>query len=155
MFDTLLPQCIDQAYRGHKLALWLFGLVVSMKTTQSLFIFFNGYSTVISADGIPLDTYPPAAAQNVVALFTLYSLSRLFLMLLCVLALVRYRRAIPFMFALLALNYLAAQLVLRFVPMNRTGTPPASIVNLVLFALMILGLALSLRPPLRALDAPQ
>ena len=144
MFNQLLPRQIDNTYRGHKLALWLLGLVVLVRFIQSLVLLFNGYSVVMSADGIPLDTYPPAAAQTIVALFSLAAVSRLFILLLCVLALVRYRRAIPFMFALLLLSYLAGQLLLQFVPMVRTGAPRAQTVNLVLFALMIIGLALSL-----------
>jgi len=31
MFDQLLPLTIDNTYRGHKLALWLFGLLLIMK----------------------------------------------------------------------------------------------------------------------------
>jgi hypothetical protein len=57
---------------------------------------------------------------------------------------VRYRSAIAFMFALLMLHYLASQLILQFVPVVRTGTPPGPVVNLMLFGLMIVGLALSL-----------
>lgn len=48
------------------------------------------------------------------------------------------------MFALLALNYLAAQLVFMFVPLDRVGMPVGPLVNLLLFALMVVGLALSL-----------
>lgn len=145
MLSQLLPQRIDNKYRGYKHALWLFGVVVSVRITQSLLVIFNGYSVARSADGVPLDTYTPAAAQTVVALFALGGLSRLIISLLCVLVLVRYRSAIPFMFALLVLNYLASQLILLFVPIVTTGTPPASIVNPILFALTIAGLALSLR----------
>jgi hypothetical protein len=36
MINQLLPQCIDNTYRGHKLALWLFALVVFVKALQSL-----------------------------------------------------------------------------------------------------------------------
>ena|SRR5882724_4799519 len=144
MFDKLLPQRIDNTYRGHKVALWLFGLVVGVMITQSVFIIFNSYSTIINADGIPLDNYQPAAAQTIVALWALRALSRLIISLLCLLVLVRYRSAIPFMFALLLLNYLAGQLILQFFPLVRTGTPPGPIVNLIMFALMIIGLALSL-----------
>jgi hypothetical protein len=144
MISHLLPHHIDNTYRGHKLALWLFVLVLSVKTFQSLFVIFNGYSVAGSADGIPLDTFTPAAAQTVVALFVLLGVLRLIMSLLCVLALVRYRSAIPFMFALLALEYLARQLVLHFVPIVRTGTVPGPVVNLVLFSLTIVGLALSL-----------
>jgi hypothetical protein len=144
MFNKLLPQRIDNTYRGHKLALWLFALVVSVKILQSLFVIFNGYSVVRSADGIPLDTYTPTGAQTVVAMFAISGLSRLIISLLCVLALVRYRSVIPFMFVLLALDYLSRQLILHFVPLVRTGTPPGPVVNLILFSLSIVGLALSL-----------
>lgn len=77
-------------------------------------------------------------------MWALSGLYRLIIYLLCVLVLVRYRSAIPFMFALLALEFLAAQLILHFIPLVRTGTPPASFVNRILFALMIVGLVLSL-----------
>lgn len=144
MLNQLLPQRLDNSYRGQKLALWLFGLVVAVRITQSLVILFNGPTVVKSADGIPLDSYPASAAQNILALFALSAVSRLSILLLCVLALVRYRSAVPFMLAFLALSYLAGQLALQFVPLVRTGTPPGPIVNLVLFAMMIVGLALSL-----------
>lgn len=64
MFSNLLPQRIDNAYRGHKLALWILALVVSVKIVQGLMVMFNGDSVVRSADGIPLDTYTPADCQR-------------------------------------------------------------------------------------------
>lgn len=145
MFDKLLPRPIDNTYRGHKVALWLFGLVVGLRTLQSLAVIFNGYSTAINADGLPLDSYPPAAAQNVVALFALSSLWRLTFCSVCVLVLARYRSAVPLMFAVLTLNFIAAQLLFWFVPLVRTGTPPGPYVNLAQFALTVIGLVLSLR----------
>lgn len=144
IFNRLLPQRIDNTYRGRKLALWLFGLAVAVRITQSVLIIVNGYSIAQSADGIPLETYAPAAAQTIVAIFAISSLNRLIISLLCVLVLVRYRSAIPFMFAVLLLNYLAGQLILRFIPLVTTGTPPGPIVNFTMFTLMIVGLALSL-----------
>src|SRR5271157_5776109 len=101
MINKLLPQRIDNTYRGHKLALWLFALSVSVKIFQSLMVIFNGNSTAIYADGFPLITFPPAAAQTVIALFALSGLRLLIISLLCVLVLVRYRSMISFMFALL------------------------------------------------------
>ena len=144
MFKRLLPQRIDNTYHGYKLALWLFGLVVSVKMLQGLMAIFNGYSIAGSADGIPLDTYSSEAAQTVLALFAISGLARLIMSLLCILALVRYRSAITFMFALLGLDYLARQLILHFLPIVRAGTPPGVVMNLILFALTIVGLALSL-----------
>src|SRR4051812_18283730 len=142
----LLPRQIDQTYRGRRVALWILGLVVALKITQSAEIIFNTRQTVISADGIPLDSYPPGAAQTVVALFALSSLYRLFLISLCLLALVRYRSAVPFMFALLATHFLAATLLLRFLPLDGAGTAPGSLLNLAIFTLMVTGLILSLWP---------
>src|SRR5438067_13020311 len=133
MFDQLLPRHIENTYHGRKLALWLFALVVSVKILQSLMVMFDGDSVVRSADGIPLDTYTPAGAQTVLAIWALSGLERLIISLLCVLVLVRYRSVITFMFALLALDYLSRQLILQFVPIVRTGTPPGPVVNLILF----------------------
>ena len=49
------------------------------------------------------------------------------------------------MFALLLLQFLAGRLILRLLPVVRTGTPPGFYVNLAILVLMIVGLALSLR----------
>ena len=149
MFDRLLPQSLDNTYRGHKLALWLFGLVVFSKSAQSLSIMFAGNSTAAGADGIPLATYPPAIAQTVVSLFAQGSVWRLTFCLLCAAVLLRYRNAVPLMFALFVVNYLIAQVMLHFVPFARAGTPPGPLINLVLFSLMVVGLALSLWPGTR------
>ena len=141
---SLFPQTIDNSYRGRKVALWIFGLVVAMRTLQSLFILFNGYNTVTNADGVPLATYPPAAAQTILALFALSSVARLIISFIGIVALVRYRRAIPFMFVVLGLSYLGAQVLTWFIPLVRVGRPPGTIVNLTLFALTLIGLVLSL-----------
>ena len=144
MFDQLFPQRIDNTYRGHKLALWLFGLLLLMKTVISLNSIFNGYSVASSADGIPLDTYPSGAARTVVSLWALMALSQFMICLLCTLVLVRYRGMVPIMFALFLLQHLGGRLILQFLPIDRTGTPPASTINLALLTLIIVGFALSL-----------
>lgn len=144
ILNRFFPDRIDNKYRGHKLALWLFGLVVALKITQSVLIIVNGHSIARSADGIPLETYPVAAAQTIVAILVISSLNRLIISLICAVVLLRYRGAIPLMFAVLALTYLVSQALLRFVPIVTTGTPPGPILNLIMFAMMIAGLALSL-----------
>jgi hypothetical protein len=149
MFEGLLPQRLDNEYRGRTLALWIFGLVVLMKSVQSLSIIFAGNFTAMGADGIPLDTFPPAAAQTVLAVFAQQSLWRLSFCFLCLIALLRYRSAVPLMFALLVANYLAGQVIFRFVLLPRVGTPPGPVINLILFFLMVVGLVLSVRPSSR------
>lgn len=66
---SLLPRALDNAYRGHKLGLWRFGFLVFSKITMGLNVVFNGRFVARSADGIPLEAYPPDATQAVLFLF--------------------------------------------------------------------------------------
>ena len=144
VFSRLFPTRIDNTYHGSRIALWILGLMVAVRTMQSVMILVNGASIAQSADGIPLETYPAAAAQTIVALFALSAVNRLVISLICVVVLVRYRRAVPLMFLLLLVTYAAGQLVGRVIPIVRVGQPPAVVVNLTLLGLTILGLVLSL-----------
>ena len=126
MFDQVLPQRIDNTYRGHKLALWLFGLLLLMKIAMSLSSIFNGYSVATSADGIPLDTFTPAGAQAVIALFAIWGLSHFVICLLCILVLIRYRSMIPFMFAVLLLEHLSRKVIFTSFPSSGSERHPAS-----------------------------
>lgn len=145
MLNRLLPPTIDNTYRGHRLAIWVLALLVLLKTIMSLNSIFNGYDVASSADGIPLDTYPPAAARTIVTLFALLGLGHFVLCALGVLVLVRYRSMIPFLFALLLLEHLSRRLILYVIPIVRVGRPPGFAVNVILLVLMIVGLVLSLR----------
>ncbi len=144
ILDRLLPRRIDNAYQGSNIALWILGLLIAVRTMQSVMLLVNGRSIVQSADGVPLETYPAAAAQTILALFALSAVSRLVISLICVVVLVRYRRAVPLMFLLLLVTYAAGQLVGRVVPIVRVGQPPAAVMNLTLLGLTVIGLVLSL-----------
>lgn len=144
MLDRLLPRQADNAYRGHRLALWLLGALVVFKCGIGFGTLFNGRAAAIGADGIPLDSFGAAGAQAFVALFAAWGLAQVVLNLIAALALVRYRALVPLMFALLLLEHLGRRLVFRILPLPRSGTPPGFWINLALVALMIVGLALSL-----------
>ena len=144
MFDRLLPRRVDNVYSGYQLALWLFALVIFMRVAISVNSIFRGYVVASEADGLPLGTFPPAAAQTVVSLFALLGLSHLMICLLSIVVLIRYRGMVPLMFALLLLENLSRKVILRFFPIVRTGRPPGFYVDFALVGLMIVGLALSL-----------
>lgn len=144
ILSRLFPARIDNTYQGSRVALVILGLLIAVRTMQSVMIIVNGYSIAQSADGIPLETYPAGAAQTIVALFTLSAVNRVVISLICLVVLVRYRRAVPMMFLLLLVTYAAGQLVGRVIPIVRVGQPPAGIINLTLLGLTILGLVLSL-----------
>jgi hypothetical protein len=142
--NPLLPRRADNTYRGHKVALALFALLLLVKTAISLGSILNGHTAASSADGIPLDTYTPAGARTVLSLFALLGLSNLVICFIGTVVLVRYRSLIPFMFALFLVQQLSRKLIFEFLPIARTGTPPGSAINLVILSVMIVGLALSL-----------
>jgi hypothetical protein len=151
MLNRLLPRQADNTYRGHRLALWLFAILVLLKGIISLNSMINGRDVASSADGIPLDTFTPDGARTVVSLFALLGLSNLVICLLCIVVLARYRALIPLMFSLLLLQHLARKLIHQVMPIVTTGTPPGSVINLVLLVLMVVGLALSLWSPKRSM----
>lgn len=152
MLERLLPRRIDNSYRGHGLALWLFGLVVLMKTSIGLGTIFNGRNAAVSADGIPLDTFTAAGAQAFVSIFAAWGVAQATIGLLCIIVLARYRALVPFMFLLLLVEHLARKLVFIVMPLARTADAPGFFINVAIVALMIVGLVLSLRKPDVSLD---
>ena len=142
MINALLPSQLDNAYRGQKVALWIFGLLVLMRTAMSLNSILNAEVVLTAADGIPLQTYPAAAARTIVTLFSLLGLSNLIFYLLSVLVLARYRGMVPLMFTLMLIQQLSARVILYRLPIPRT-TSPGSTISLTLLALTIAGLLLS------------
>lgn len=149
MFDQILPRRVDNSYRGHTLALWLFGVLVFMKTSIGVGTIFNGRNAAVSADGIPLDTFGPAGAQAFVSIFAAWGLAQATLGLLCIVVLARYRALVPFMYGLLLLEHLCRKLIFAVMPIDRTADAPGYFINLALVGLMVIGLVLSLRNPSR------
>lgn len=143
MDNLFLPRSIDNHYRGRTVALWIFWVVVIIRAAQGVSLLVNGYSVVKGADGIPLETFPPAAAQSIVAMFALSGGARLVLSIMGVLILIRYRSAVPLMLALLALDQVVKQLLLYVYPLYRVGNPVGPTVNGVLLALTLIGLVFS------------
>ena len=143
MLEQLLPPRVDNSYRGHKLALWLFALVVLAKLGIGFGSVFNGHEAASKADGIPLDTFPPAATQAVVSLFALLGWLHLMLCAICIVVLVRYRALVPLMLALLIVEFLGRRTILLLMPIERSVSS-GTVINLVILAVMIVALVLSL-----------
>lgn len=144
MIRILLPPRADNSYQGHKSALWIFALIVLMKTGIAASTLFNGRVAATRADGIPLDTFGTAGAQAFVSIFAAWGLAQLMLSAVAVLVLFRYRSLVPFMFSLLLFEHVARRVVFFVLPMPRLGSPPGFWINVVLLGLMAAGLMLSL-----------
>ena len=146
MIDRLLPRHLDNDYRGWTLALWILGAILAVRGVIGFNSIVFTYKIATSADGIPVDTFPSAAAQTALSLFALLGVSSLVASLAGIVTLVRYRGAVPLLFAYLLVEQLLRRAVLRLRPMPRAGTPAGSPVIIALLALTAVGLVLSLLP---------
>jgi len=106
---------------------------------------------VLKADGgaqsistIPLDSYSPSAAQNIVGLFARMGLEQLIFAVILMLVLFRYRAMIPLMYVLIVALYLGSKVVAQFKPLVLAGTSGVSTPMLVIAILSAIGLVLSL-----------
>ena len=144
MFADILPRSIGNTYRGSRLALWLLGFLVLIKCVIGVNSIVNGADVMTKADGVALNTFPAAAAQNLIALWALLGLAHIVMAVLGLLVLLRYRGMVPLMFALLLLQHAGGRLVGYFHPIVRTGAPPAFIVNFALLTFITVGFTLSL-----------
>ena len=144
MMTRLLPAEVDNRYRGHPLALWLFVPIALQRVALGLTHLLRADGGAQSISTIPLDTYPPSAAQNVIGIFARMGLEQLLFGLLFLLVLIRYRALIPLMYLLIVAQYLGSRVVGQVKPLALAGTSGAGTPLLVIAILSALGLLLSL-----------
>ena len=117
----------------------------------------NTRHTAVTADGIPLSSYAPAAADAVVTLFALSGLAFVLMGLTAGVVLLRYRALLPLTYLLLLADTLGRRWIVAAHPIARGGATDiggfslGALVNWSIIAMIVLGLAFSL---LRRKDAP-
>lgn len=143
----LFPGQVDNSFGGLRPALWLLGLLIALKLVMSLNSIFNTASVAAGADGIPLESFGQAAARTVLLLFALMSLGQLFLTLIALTALVRYRALVPFIYLVLLAEHGARRLIAQsYAAPGSQSSAIAWYVNYGLLTLLMIGLLLSLIP---------
>lgn len=153
MLDRLLPKIADNDFRGHWVALWLFGVTVLLKLVIGLRSMIDTVGVAQGADGIPLDSFPPAATQEIVSIFSLLGLLHVTMAVVCIIVLVRYRALVTLMFAVLLLERLGRSLLLSQHPGAPTNPDaPGQYIALAITAVMVIGLALCFRTPRAGID---
>ncbi|MFN0022297.1 MAG: hypothetical protein ACKVS5_00195 [Parvularculaceae bacterium] len=100
MPGLLFPKTIDNAYHGQWLALLLFAPVLLFKgvigfNVAGLNPAITTERILISADGVPLGSYPAEAVAEIVYASASWGFVMVLLALVAVLALARYRALIP------------------------------------------------------------
>ena len=146
MLNRLFPRQVDNSFGGHRAALWLLGLFVALKLVMSVNSMLNTAS-IATGDGLPLDSYGPAAARAVLMLFSLSALGQLALAAIALTVLIRYRAMVPFLYLVLLGEQLARRVIVQSYAVPRTETSPVIwFLTFGLVGLLTLGLVLSLLP---------
>ena len=149
MFERLFPKTIDNQFRGHRAALWLFYPITLITIVRSLIHMFRSDGGAQSIATIPLDSFTSAGAAAVVAIFAQWGLSQLLVGGLFALVLLRYRAMIPLMYVLILLEYIGRLGVGAMKPIVTMDTAPGGPGNIVMVVIAIIGIVLSLRLPHR------
>jgi len=144
MLARMLPAVVDSRFRGAVVALWLFIPLALMKLAL-------GVAHIVRADGgaqsvstMPLDTYPPGAAQNIIGLMARMGLEQLLLGLIFLVVLLRYRALVPLMYLIAVLHFLGSRTISEMKPLALAGVSGAGTMHLIIGTVSVVGLVLSL-----------
>ena len=143
--NTLLPKTINNVFPGKKIALWFFYFITGVTLWRSQHHIFANDGGAQSIATIPLDTYSVNAADTIVGIFALMGISQLLIGLIGLVACIRYRSLIPFLYLLTLLEYVfRASYLPIFKSIHTVETAPGAAVNLPLSLVLVVMLALSL-----------
>lgn len=145
MLSRLLPKQIDNDYRGYRFAIWLLGAILLLRLGMSYGALFDTRDMMRDADSIPLDSFGAAGADTVVYVTRLVGLDHLLLNVVGIVALIRWRSMLPFVYLLLTIEQVARKTISLLNPIPRTGANPLPLdPNLVIIVALLIGLGLSL-----------
>ena len=144
MLERIFPKALDNQFPGHKIALYVFYALTALTLWRSQHHLFAPDGGAQSIASIPLDTYSTNAAGTIIGIFGLWGLSQLIIGFIYLLAVLRYRSLIPFLYLLFALEYAMRLWVGANKEIETAGTAPGALINMpfmiagvVLFALSI------------------
>jgi hypothetical protein len=148
MLSRIFPKQIDNAYRGYRLAIWLFVPIVLVNMIMGANTMINTRDVIQGADRIPLDSYGAAAARIIVNCFKSWGLGHFLMASLGLLALVRYRTMVPLMYLVFTLENGVRKALQHSNPFHITtssGEPMIGArINLALLTALLIGFVLSL-----------
>lgn len=155
MLDRLFPRQVDNRFDGNRAALWLLGAFVALKLIMSFRSIFDT-AAIVTGDGIPLGSFSPDAARQILLLFALMALGQLMLALIALTIMLRYRALVPFICLLLLAERVANRLIVQSHSGAGGDNPIVWIMAVTLPTLLIIAFILSLIPRRREYpgDAP-
>lgn len=143
--NYLFPNLIDNEYKGKKIPLYFFYLLIPVTIIRSLVHIFKADGGAQSIANIPLLLYSEQASDTIVHLFSEWGLSQLLFGLLYICVLFKYKSLIPLMYLFLVLEYSTRLLLAFYKPFVLEGYAPGGIANYFLVPLFVVMFILSLK----------
>ena len=140
----ILPDVIDNQFRGLKIAQYAFLILTVATLVRSLIHVFAPDGGAQSIATIPLASYSSDAAAAVVLMFSLWGLSQLLMGVVYLVVYIRYKSLISAMYVLMIVEYAMRIVVGQMKPIVTSGTAPGSIGNWIMVPVCIVLLVLSL-----------
>ena len=140
ILETLLPAKIDNVIRGSKIPFYIFALYAIVSTVRSCIHLLSPDGGAGTIAGMDLSV---SGADGIIFAFALWGSSQLLFALIQLLAVIRYRSLIPFMWLMLALEVLLRELVGAMKPVTFAHTPPGAIGNQIILPLAVVMLVWS------------
>lgn len=141
----VLPDVVDNKYRGNPIARCVYLLLVMVTIGRSLIHIFAPDGGAQSIATIPLDTYSSAGAATVVLIFSLWGLSQLLMSVVYMVVYVKYKSLISAMYVLLVIEYAMRIVIGMLKPIVTVGTAPGGAIgSLIMLAICTIMLVLSL-----------
>lgn len=142
ILNNILPQIVDNEYRGNKVALWIFTILAIISTARSTIHFLAPDGGAGSIAGLDLSK----GGENIIFAFGLWGLSQLLYAFIQILVAFRYRRLIPLFYVILFIETLGRMAVGAMKPpILLYGAPPGGIANYVILPLSIIMFILSIK----------
>ena len=143
--NYLFPNLIDNEYKGKKIPLFFFYLLIPVTIIRSLVHIFKADGGAQSIANIPLHLYSEQASDTIVHLFSEWGLSQLLFGVLYIVVLIKYKSLIPLMYLFLVLEYSTRLLLAFYKPFVLEGYAPGGIANYFLVPLFVVLFILSLK----------
>ena len=143
--NYLFPSLIDNEYKGKKIPLFFFYLLIPVTIIRSLVHIFKADGGAQSIANIPLHLYSEQASDTIVHLFSEWGLSQLLFGVLYIVVLIKYKSLIPLMYLFLVLEYSTRLLLAFYKPFVLEGYAPGGIANYFLVPLFVVMFILSLK----------
>ena len=145
MIKQLLPETIDNHFRGLPIAKWVFIGMTIFTIGRSLAHIFLPDGGAQSIATIPLDAFSAVANIVVIGMFAQWGLTQLMFGLMYLLVVLRYQSLIPLMWLFLFAEWTGRFLLGFYKPLESTGTAPGAIGNMIFPVLTFVMLFLALR----------